>query len=217
MEFDENIKAIIFDMDGILLDTESVCKTCWKRAAEEYNIENIDEAFHKCVGQNVNDSVEVLKFYCKDKVDPKVFHSRTGELFHIVEKEQGLKKMPFVTECLQNLKDRGYRLAVASSTKWENVERQLKAAEIFDFFETITTGDKVLHSKPAPDIYLKAVESLNLNADNCIAVEDSPNGIRAATAAGIRCIMVPDQIQPNDEIKKLTWKIVKTLNELILN
>ena len=106
------------------------------------------------------------------------------------------------------------RLAVASSTRWESVQRQLKNAGIFDYFETITTGDKVLHSKPAPDIYLKSLDSLSLSAADCIAVEDSPNGVRAAVAAGIKCVMVPDQIQPDGEMKKSAWKIIKSLNEL---
>ena len=215
MIFDESVKAVIFDMDGVLLDTESVCKVCWKRAADEYGVERIEEAFMQCVGQNSADSIILLKKYCAGKVDSKDFYARTGELFHEVEREQGLNLMPFVTECLSGLRERGYRLAVASSTRWENVERQLKAAKIFDFFETVTTGDKVLHSKPAPDIYIKALESLSLSAGDCIAVEDSPNGVRAASRAGIRCVMVPDLIQPSDEIKSLAWKILPSLEELI--
>jgi len=210
----ENLKAVIFDMDGILLDTESVCKVCWRRAAKDYEIENIDSAYVECIGQNTNATLEVLKKYCKNKVEPKTFYDRTSELFHIVEREEGLKKMPFAKECLESLKKMNIRMAVASSTRWESVERQLKAAELFDYFETITTGDKVLHSKPAPDIYLKAIESLNLKKEECIAVEDSFNGIISATSAGLRCVMVPDQLQPTEEIKKITWNIIKSLNEL---
>ncbi len=208
------MKAVIFDMDGILLDTESVCKVCWKRAASEYGIEGINEAYFRCVGQNTNDTLSVLEEYCSGKVATDVFYKRTSELFHVVEDDEGLKLMPFVLECLESLKKKGLRLAVASSTRWESVQRQLKNAGIFDFFETITTGDKVPHSKPAPDIYLKSLESLSLSAEECIAVEDSPNGVRAAVAAGIKCVMVPDQIQPDSEMKKSAWKILKSLNEL---
>lgn len=214
MIFDENIRAVIFDMDGVLLDTESVCKVCWRRAAGEYGVERIDEAFMRCVGQNTSDSLILLKDYCGRKVSPEDFYARTSELFYVVEREEGLKKMPFVSECLESLKERGFRLAVASSTRWVNVERQLKAAGIFDFFETITTGDKVIHSKPSPDIYLKSLDSLKLKAVQCIAVEDSPNGVRAASRAGIKCVMVPDQIQPDSEMKNLAFKILPSLKEL---
>lgn len=208
------IQAVIFDMDGVLLDTESVCKICWKRAAEEFGIDKIEEAYDHCVGQNTNDTLVVLASYCKDIVSPEKFYERTCELFYIVEKEQGLALMPSVVSCLESLKASGLRLAVASSTSWKNVSRQLKAASIFDFFETITTGDTVEHSKPAPDIYLKSAASLNLDAGSCIAVEDSPNGVKAATAAGIRCVMVPDMIQPDSEISALAWKIIPSLAEL---
>ena len=215
MIFSENIKAIVFDMDGVLLDTESLCKVCWTRAANEFSVDDIDLAFIQCVGQNTTDTLEVLKKYCEGKVEPKVFYERTGELFHAVENESGLQKMPFVSETLENLRKRGFRLALASSTKWTSVERQLKNAGIFDFFETFTTGDKVTHAKPNPEIYLKAVASLGLPAEACIAVEDSPNGVRAATQAGLKCIMVPDQIQPDEEMKKISWRIVPSLKYLI--
>ena len=208
------MKAVIFDMDGVLLDTESVCKICWSRAADEYGIENIQDAFTKCVGQNTNDTMTVLAPYCNGKVEPKKFYERTSELFHVVENEVGLKLMPSVVECLDFLKSRNLRLAVASSTRFESVSRQLKNAGIIGYFETITTGDKVEHSKPAPDIYLKSVESLSLSPSECVAVEDSPNGVRAAVAAGIKCVMVPDQIQPDDEMRKSAWRIINSLSEL---
>ena len=213
--WDKTIKAVIFDMDGVLLDTETVCKVCWRRAADEYGISGIDEAFRRCIGQNTADTLAVLREYCGERLSPEAFYARTNELFHVVEQEQGLSLMPFVRECLESLKARALRLAVASSTRWESVSRQLKAAGIFHFFETITTGDTVLHSKPAPDIYLKSLESLGLSAADCVAVEDSPNGVRAATRAGIRCIMVPDQIQPDEEMKRTAWKIAENLQELV--
>ncbi|WP_191017896.1 HAD family hydrolase [Treponema zioleckii] len=211
---ENNFKAVLFDMDGVLLDTESVCKICWNRAAAEYGVDDIEKAYYECVGTNTNDTLQILKKYCAGKVSVEEFHNRTGELFYVVEREQGLKKMPYVVECLESLKSRGLRLAVASSTRWENVSRQLKAAGIFDFFETITTGDTVEHSKPAPDIYIKSFESLSLLPNDCVAVEDSPNGVRAAVAAGLKCVMVPDQIQPDDEMKKIAWKIIASLKAL---
>ena len=211
---EEKIRAVLFDMDGVLLDTESVCLICWQRAAEEYNIKNIDQIFHQCVGRSRADTTKLLEKYLSGPEAAAAFRERTIVLFDVVEKERGLALMPHVKECLSCLKEKGYRLAVASSTRALKVHPQLKNAGIYDFFETITTGDMVSHSKPDPEIYLKAASSLNLRPEQCLAVEDSPNGVKSASSAGIKCIMVPDMIQPDEEIKKLAWKIIPSLKEI---
>ena len=209
----EHITAVLFDMDGVLLDTESVCKICWRRAAEEYNLSNIDEIFLQCVGRSRADTTRLLEKYLPSAEAASAFREKTSVLFDVVEKEEGLKKMPFVIECLDSLKSAGFRLAVASSTRAVKVHPQLKEAGIFSYFETITTGDMVTHSKPDPEIYLKAAGSLNLLPSECVAIEDSPNGVRSAFAAGIKCIMVPDLIQPDSEMREKAWKICKNLKE----
>ncbi|WP_407427566.1 HAD family hydrolase [Treponema sp.] len=210
----EKIKAVLFDMDGVLLDTESLCKICWRRAAEEYNLSNIDEIFMNCVGRSRADTTRLLQNYLPDENTASSFRERAGELFDVVWHEEGLKKMPFVSECLESLKKAGFRLAVASSTWQVKVHPQLKEAGIFDYFETITTGDMVTHSKPDPEIYLKAVQSLNLSPEECVSIEDSPNGVRSSFSAGVKCIMVPDLIPADSEMKEKTWQILKNLKEV---
>ena len=209
----EKIRAILFDMDGVLLDTESVCNVCWERAGAEWGIKNVMDIAMQCIGCNKADTISILSKYLPSEKDSEAFLKRTGELFEVVEREQGLNKMPFVVECLDSLKKAGFRLAVASSTRAAKVHPQLTNAKIHDYFETFTTGDTVTHSKPDPEIYLKAAASLNLKPEECVAVEDSPNGVRSATNAGIKCIMVPDLIQPDSEMKEKAWKIFKNLKE----
>ncbi|WP_294430510.1 HAD family phosphatase [uncultured Treponema sp.] len=209
----KKIKAILFDMDGVLLDTESVCKICWYRAAEECGLENIQKIFMECVGCNRGDTIRLLSKYFPSEKEAFDFRERTSELFDVIEKEEGLKKMPFVIDCLERLQKSGFRLAVASSTRAIRVHPQLKNAGIFDYFETLTTGDMVTHSKPDPEIYLKSAESLGLKPEECVAIEDSPNGVRSAFSAGIKCIMVPDLIPPDDEMKQKCWKIFSNLKE----
>ena len=209
----KKIRAILFDMDGVLLDTESVCEVCWAKAADEIGLSNIHEIFMQCVGRSKTDTEKLLEKYLPDEGAAVKFRNRTSELFSVVEKEQGLNKMPFVVDCLESLKKAGFRLAVASSTRAAKVHPQLTNAGIHDYFETFTTGDTVTHSKPDPEIYLKAAASLNLQPEECVAIEDSPNGVRSATNAGIKCIMIPDLIQPDSEMKEKAWKIFSNLKE----
>lgn len=207
-------KAIIFDMDGVLLDTESLCFVCWERAGAEQGLDDIRAVYRQCLGTNVSDTMATLRRTYGADFDAEGFYARASELFHVVEAEQGIALMPHVRDCLDAVRGAGYRLAVASSTRTETVRRQLAAAGIIGYFETITCGDTVAHSKPAPDIYLKACASLGLSPADCVSVEDSPNGVRASHAAGIPCVMIPDQIQPTEEIRALATAVLGDLGEL---
>ena len=121
--------------------------------------------------------------------------------------------MPFAKECLAYLKSK-YKIALASSTRGVHVQRQMTSAGLIGYFETLTTGDMVTHGKPDPEIYLMECKSLALKPKECVAIEDSPNGVRSAFAAGMKVIMVPDKIQPDEEMKNKTWKIVDSLKAL---
>lgn len=213
MESSKKIKAIIFDMDGVILDSESISDITWKKAAGEKNLIINDEILNACRGTNKNDTMTILKRFYGEAFDSEAFLERTSELFHEIEEKDGIPLLPYAREILEYLKLR-YRLALASSTRGVTVERQLRAAGVIDFFETRTTGEQVVHSKPNPEIYLMACKSIGVEPHECAAIEDSLNGIRSAHAAGLHPIMVIDKVQPTEEIKKMCEHIFDSLDGL---
>jgi HAD superfamily hydrolase (TIGR01509 family) len=208
-----DIKAIVFDMDGVILDSETISGKCWTIAQDEMEVSTDKDFINMCRGSNHNDTLKILKEVFGEDFDSEAFLNRTTELFYMYEDAHGIPLMPYARQILEYLKPQ-YRLALASSTNGRAVERQLTNAGVIDFFETRTTGEMVEHSKPDPEIYLMACRSLGLEPEQCAAVEDSPNGIKSAAAAGLKVIMVPDKIAPTPEIEALCWKICTTLKNL---
>lgn len=207
------IKAVIFDMDGVLLDSETISWRTWEIAAQERNLPDIKKVNALCMGANRADTVAILKEHYGKDFDGYDFLDYCSSLFEKIEFSEGIPLMPYVKETLEYLKSK-YTLALASSTREFKVRRQLKACGIIDYFKTITTGDMVEHSKPYPDIYIKACESINVRAQDCIAIEDSPNGIKSAQSAGLYPIMIPDKIQPDNELISLCYKVLPSLKEI---
>lgn len=209
----KEIKGIIFDMDGVLIDSESISDITWSLAAKDFNYPVSMEILNECRGTNKQDTYQIMKKHFGDEFPTEAFFKKTSEYFWKIDEEQGIPLMPFVKECLEYLSGK-YELALASSTRQVSVEKLLTKNEIIDYFPRRMCGDMVTHSKPHPEIYQKACQLLGLKPEECAAVEDSPNGIKSAVAAGLKVIMVPDRIKPTEEIIPLCWKISNSLAEL---
>lgn len=205
------MKAVIFDMDGVIFDSERMYIDCCVEAAEEFGMENIVETCHRCIGVTTEITRAILVETYRDEELVDRFRKRTVSMFR--EKyDAGLLGMKTgVKELLQYLKSRGTRTAIASSTASGIVERELTEAGIREYFSCVIGGDLVRRSKPNPDIFLKAAETLGEDPSNCVVIEDSFNGIRAAKAAGMTAVMVPDQLEPDEEMRRLADRIEDSL------
>lgn len=209
------MKAVVFDMDGVLFDTEIVCMKAWMAVAERRGLSGMEEIFNQVIGLNANDSrLIVLKAYGED-FDYPGFRQEAAEFFQKDIRENGLPVKPGVPEILEWLKGSGYKVGLASSTRSESVLSHLKQAEMEDYFSIVVTGDMIEHSKPRPDIYLLACSRLGVEPEQAYAIEDSPNGVRSAHAAGMWTIMVPDMIAPNEEMRRLSRVILKDMTEVM--
>lgn len=209
------MKAIVFDMDGVLFDTERICRDSWVAVAEKWGFSDMDVIFPKCIGLNANDSKAVVLDAYGEDFAYQEFRSQASTVFWELIEKNGMPLMPGVRELLQWLKEDGWVIGLASSTKRSSIEDCLKRAKLQGYFQEIVSGDMVEHSKPQPDIYLMACERLGVSPRETYAIEDSPNGIRAAHRAGMHSLMVPDMITPDEEMQILSEKIFDNLFDVL--
>ena len=196
------MKTIIFDMDGVLFDKEKIYDEAWKIILNERNVKNIDYVISGCRGLTSEDSAKFIDETFNGKLSGRDCLKHLIKKFNEIIKERGVPVKRGVYELLSYLKKNNYEIGLASSTHRSLVMSHLKEAEIGEYFEEIITGEMVEKGKPEPDIYLIACNRFNRKPEECIAIEDSINGVTAAIRAGINAIMVPDIIQPTKEIEK---------------
>lgn len=205
------MKTVVFDMDGVLFDTEKLWINSWAEIASKHDISGVEEIFPLCIGLNDKDTKALVLDRMGENFPFDEFKTEASAWFHTYVNEKGLPIKKGVREILEYLKQNNWSIGLASSSRKKSVLSHLERTNLRDYFSVIVTGDMVEHSKPQPDIYLKACEELGVRPQECFAIEDSPNGIRAAHWAGMKPIMVPDMITPNDEMKSITRWIFKDL------
>ena len=192
-------KAIIFDVDGLLVDTEKYYTKTWQQALAKYGYNISDEEVQAFSGYNWR----MIRSKIADQYDmdlaQKVVEERERLLHHHIESGH-IEAKPYALETLKWLKEQGYRLAIASSGKKARAKRIVELLGILPYFESAVFGDDVELNKPNPDPYLKALDNLQMTDEkhNVVAIEDSLVGATAATRAGLEVIVIPDQSLQKD-------------------
>ena len=190
---------VIFDMDGLMFDTERVFIKAWDYAGEKIGIGKAGFMVYKTLGMNIRASYNVWKEEFGDRYNQEELRKYTKEFLKKYYDENAVPIKHGLYVLLNYLKDINCKMIVASSSpRWE-VEKHIKSAKIYGYFVDFVCGDMIENSKPAPDIYLKACEILGVAANECYALEDSKNGLLSAYRAGCKPIMVPDLWQPDEE------------------
>ena len=209
------IKAVIFDKDGTLHDTEKVFHKAWRLAAEKLHIPDIEQTVRDCTGVNLPDTAVYWGEKYPD-IPFDVFLASRQQYFNEIVRD-GVPVKAGAVELLTYLTNHGYRVGMATSTPFDTVMEHLDRTNMTRFFapEAIVTGDMVTRGKPHPEIFLKAAARLEVDPALCIGVEDSLNGIRSVHAAGMRAVMVPDLTPPTAEVEGMIWRVCGELLELI--
>ena len=211
---------VIFDMDGVLLDSERVYREGWLHAARLFSLseEKMREAVILATGvtDEAERAVMTEAFGHVPGYDPDLAYRACRSYFYGVVDRGEMPVKEGAGELLAALKEKGIPTGLASSSPMPLLEKEMKSAGLYDFFDAIISGDMVKKSKPDPEIFLRCARALGGGKDpDTYVIEDSYNGIRAAAAAGMKGIMVPDQLPPTGEMEKLSLRIDPSLKAVL--
>ena len=211
-----SIKAVLFDMDGLMVDTESLATEAFIHSAKKQEYEMTREETLLVLGFTTKSIYEFWEQYFKDsEVSGKQLVDDHYEYIEDILFTIGPKKMPFIEELLIYLKDNNYKVAVASSSNMNHITNNMEKTGLAKYIDKLASGAEVENGKPAPDVFLLAAERLGVKPEECLVLEDSKAGVTAGSTAGAKVIMVPDMFEPDEVCKEKAYEIVENLGEVI--
>ncbi len=212
----EKIKAVLFDLDGTLIDTEKYYRVCWKETLESFGYKVTDEQVLtlRSLGRPFAPD-HIKKLVGDPDADYKAIRAKRSKLMEEMIAREGIQLKKGAVELLEYLRSKEIITAVSTASDLDRTTRYLNQVGLYDYFDKLISATMVEYGKPAPDVYLYACKELGLAPSSCIAVEDSPNGVKSAHDAGCNVIMVPDQTEPDEETMRMLWKKAGSLDEII--
>ena len=207
------IKAAIFDMDGTITDTEWCNVEFWMKAGKDFGFDVAEEDILYIRSLEAKKSAEYLASKYPGFDYYEVREVRRKYMREYVD-THGVTAKPGAKELLTYLKGKGIKTALATATRFEHAERYMHDLGLYDLFDELVCTSMVKNGKPAPDVFLYACECVGEKPEDCMAVEDSPNGIRSASSAGCRTVMVPDLTPADEEMRSLIVAEASSLLEL---
>ncbi len=212
---DKMIKGAVFDMDGLMTDTEKLYLRYWKEAAADFGYDMQNEHVYAIRSLARKYSIPKLKSFFGENFPTEEVRARRTELINAHIEKYGIDVKKGLFELLDFLSSKGIKLAVATATPRERALHCLEKIDALRYFDAVICGDMIESGKPDPDIYLTAARELGLPPEQCAAFEDSPNGIKAAHSAGCHAIMIPDMTQPDEETIPLLSAVYDDLEQAI--
>lgn len=209
------IRGVLFDMDGLMFDTEPIAKECWADLGSTYGCAMDEEFYLSLCGLNRRAVERRFKEKFGEGLDFAAYSDAQQRLLMQRYRERGVPLKPGLMALLRYLQERHIPAAVATSSGRERTEYCLTSTGVSPYLSAVLCGDMVKHGKPHPEIYERAAALLGLPPGSCLALEDSANGIRAAHAAGCRAVMVPDMIPPTPELLSLCFARLDSLDQVI--
>ncbi|MEM7017546.1 MAG: HAD family phosphatase [Pseudomonadota bacterium] len=208
-------RAVIFDMDGLLLDSERIVKECWERASSEVGYSIPDSLFRQLIGRNSPDSRKLILDAVGHDFPLEEVGARCLEYEEDYLQEHGMPVKPGAVELIEWLIDQDIDLSVATSTRRKKALARLEMANLLPHFKFICAGDQVAKGKPAPDLFWLAAERMRILPNSCLVLEDAGPGVHGAYAAGMTPLLVPDLVTPDEETRKLAWGVFDSLHDVL--